>query len=300
MPRTMLFSVVLLSAGLVWPGLICAGEPGLKQTIDYVRDLQTNTGGFLSMAPQPNIRIAPTLKATSAAVRGLHYLGGDLKDKPACIKFVESCFDAASGGFADFPRGTPDVFTTAVGIMAVTELKMPVQKFGPAAAKYLDDHAKGFDDIRIAVAGLERLNAKAPRAQAWLDEVRKSQNDDGSFGKGPGQARATGSAVVTLLRLGSDLPQRDAVLKVLREGQRPSGGFGKDDDEIASDLETSYRVMRCFMMLKARPKSAEGMRSFVAKCRNADGGYGMAPGQPSNVNATYFAAIIKHWLKEKK
>jgi hypothetical protein len=39
------------------------------------------------------------------------------------------------------------------------------------------------------------------------------------------------------------------------------------------------------------------VRSFVAKCRNADGGYGVAPGQPSNISGTYFAAIILHWLK---
>ena len=43
----------------------------------------------------------------------------------------------------------------------------------------------------------------------------------------------------------------------------------------------------------------EGVRSFVAKCRNSDGGYAAAPGQPSSVNGTYFAAIILHWLKER-
>jgi hypothetical protein len=51
------------------------------------------------------------------------------------------------------------------------------------------------------------------------------------------------------------------------------------------------------MMLKAQPKHAEGVRSFVAKCRNADGGYGVAPAQPSSVNATYYAGSILHWLK---
>jgi hypothetical protein len=52
-------------------------------------------------------------------------------------------------------------------------------------------------------------------------------------------------------------------------------------------------------MLKAKPGNVEGVRSFVAKCRNADGGYAVAPGQPSSVNATYFAAIITHWLDAK-
>jgi hypothetical protein len=105
---------------------------------------------------------------------------------------------------------------------------------------------------------------------------------------------------VTLLRLGGDVADRAALVKILKDGQRRNGGYGKDDNEIASDLETTYRVMRCFVMLKASPENVEGMRSFVAKCRNEDGGYGMTPGEPSNVNATYFAGIIRHWLDGKK
>ena len=58
--------------------------------------------------------------------------------------------------------------------------------------------------------------------------------------------------------------------------------------------------MRCFVMLKARPDRVEDVRAFVAKCRNDDGGYGIAPGQPSSVSSTYFASIITHWLKEKQ
>jgi hypothetical protein len=198
------------------------------------------------------------------------------------------------------PGGKPDLFTTAVGVMAVTELKMPTDKVSAGAVKFLSENAKNFEDIRIAAAGLERLNEKAPNAKAWLADVGKLQNADGSFGKGPGQARATGGSVVTLLRLGGDVADRAALVKILKDGQRRNGGYGKDDNEIASDLETTYRVMRCFVMLKASPENVEGMRSFVAKCRNEDGGYGMTPGEPSNVNATYFAGIIRHWLDGKK
>jgi len=274
-----------------------AGEDAKKQTIAYVQKLQTSTGGFTTVPPAPNIRIAPNLRATSAAVRALHYLGGDIPDKAACIKYVDSCFDAATGGFSDMPKGKPDVFATAVGLMAVTELKLPTEKYAAGATKYMSDNSTSFDDIRIAVAGMERLNAKAPKVEQWTTEVIKLQNKDGTYGKGAGIARDTGSCVVTLLRLGAKVPNTEMYLKLLNDGQRQNGGWGKADDEIASDLETTYRVMRCFMMLKAQPKYAEGVRSFVAKCRNADGGYGIAPGQPSNVNGTYFAAIVTHWLK---
>jgi hypothetical protein len=56
--------------------------------------------------------------------------------------------------------------------------------------------------------------------------------------------------------------------------------------------------MRTFMMLKEKPDEAK-LRAFIAKCRNADGGYGVAPGQSSTVSGTYFAGIVLHWLDQK-
>jgi hypothetical protein len=50
-------------------------------------------------------------------------------------------------------------------------------------------------------------------------------------------------------------------------------------------------------MLHQKPENATACRAFVARCRNADGGYGVAPGQPSSVSGTYFASIILHWLE---
>lgn len=290
--------IASLVVGILIATPLGAGEqPGVKQTIAFVQKLQVESGGFLSIPPAPNKRGVPTLRSTSAGVRALHYLGGDIPNKDACIKFVKSCYDAASGGFSDTPKGKPDVFSTAIGLMAVTELKMPVEKYAAGADKYLSDNAMTFDDIRIAVAGLEAIKEKSPKRDEWIKVVIKLQNADGTFGKDLGQPRATGGSVVTLLRLGAKPLEVDRVLKVLKAGQRQNGGYGKDDSATASDLETTYRVMRCFMMLKARPNHVEGIRSFVAKCRNEDGGYGVAPGQPSTINGVYYAAIITHWLK---
>ena len=49
-------------------------------------------------------------------------------------------------------------------------------------------------------------------------------------------------------------------------------------------------------MLKEKPAEPDKLRAFIAKCRNADGGYAVAPGQPSTAGGTYFAGIILHWL----
>jgi prenyltransferase beta subunit len=275
-----------------------ADDAGVKTTVAYLQKLQTKSGGFLAQAPSPEIRSVPTLRSTSSAVRTLHYLKAASADQEACVKFIASCHDTESGGFADTPRGKVDVATTAIGLMAVKELNMPVDQFGPGAVKYLTDNARSFEDIRIAAAGLESIQAKSPQNQAWLEEVLKLQNADGTFGKKAGRARDTASAVVTILRLGGKPKDKGLVLKVLREGQRLSGGYGKSDNEIASDLESTYRVMRCFMMMGAQPDRVEGLRTFVAKCRNEDGGYGVAPGQPSSISGTYYAAIIRRWLNK--
>ena len=131
---------------------------------------------------------------------------------------------------------------------------------------------------------------------AWVKQLRATRNGDGTFGAGDGQARETGSAIVALLRLGDAVSNAENVLGALKAGQRADGGFGKQDSRT-SDLETSYRVMRAFYMLRAMPNTT-AMKKFVSQCRNSDGGYGLALGQPSNVSATYFAASISHWISD--
>src|SRR5438309_647590 len=98
------------------------------------------------------------------------------------------------------------------------------------------------------------LSAPVARAQTPAEVAHKAKADrnaDGTWGDGPGQARATGSAAVALLRMGVNLDNRDAVVAAMKTGQRPDGGWSKGDGP--SDLETSYRVMRAFFMLKAKP-----------------------------------------------
>jgi len=228
----------------------------------------------------------------------LKYFGGAPKDRKAAAAFVEKCFDKESGGFADLPGGKPDVPTTAIGIMAVVEVKRPTEPYADGVLKYLGEHVKGFEDIRIAAAGLEALGKKGPEADAWLKEVAKLRHKDGTYGEGDGAARDTGGAVVAVLRLGGEVENKENVVKAIGAGQRDDGGWGKAGAK-ASDLETSYRVMRCFHMLKERPADVEKLRAFIAKCRNKDDGYGTAPGQGSSASGTYFAGIILHWLDEK-
>ncbi|MBM4070148.1 MAG: terpene cyclase/mutase family protein [Planctomycetes bacterium] len=269
----------------------------LKATVSWLVKHQAANGAFF--AAEPNKEKSPSLRTTSAAVRALLYLGAEVPRKADCAKFVVSCFDPASGGFADVPGGKPDVFLTSVGIMAVVALKMPADKYEAGVIKFLTDESKTFEDMRIAVAGLEALGKPSPMAKEWLTRIRMMQNADGTFGKDLGRARVTGGAAVAMLRLGGKLHNSDAIVNALKDGQRLNGGYGKEDSELASDMDSTYRVMRAFVMLKHRPPDVEGVASFVLKCRNADGGYCLKPGEASSIPATYYAAIIRHWLKHK-
>src|SRR5262249_16990074 len=156
-------------------------------------------------------------------------------------------------------------------------------------------HAKEFEQVRLAAAALEALQETAPQAKAWQQQILQTANADGSFGKGDGAARDTGSAAAALLRLGHKFEKTGRILAVLKAGQRADGGFGKAGTE-GSDLETSYRVVRSFVMLGAKPNDVARLRAFIARCRNDDGGYAVVPGQPSSVSGTYFAGILSHWL----
>jgi prenyltransferase beta subunit len=268
-----------------------------KGTVAFLRALQTADGGFAPMPTGPGGVAQGSLRATTAALRGLKYFGGAPRDRDGCIRFVHSCFDGESGAFRDQPsvKGKPDVVVTAVGLMAVTELKMPGDH--ARAFKFLEDHAMTFEEIRMAAAGFESVEAKPATADRWIAQLVKLRNPDGTFGQGDDRVRFTGGAAAALLRLGATIEHRDDVIKLLKTGQRADGAYGKEGS-AASDLETSYRVVRSLRMLKEKPADVGKCRAFVARCRHADGGYSVGVNGTSTVSGTYFASIILHWLDE--
>jgi prenyltransferase beta subunit len=291
--------VTLFLAACV-PSLRAQSADEKKVTVAYLQGLQADDGGFLPAAKNPasNKMSKSSLRSTPSALRALKYFGGAPKDARAAAAFVSKCFDKASGGFADSPGGKPDVTTTAIGIMGVVDLKQPTEPYAEGVLKYLGENVKGYEEIRIAAAALEALGKKGPEADAWLKELAKLRHDDGTYGKDDGAARETGGAVVAVLRLGGEVPHKENVIKTIKAGQRADGAWGAAGAK-GSDLGSSYRVMRCFHMLKERPADVDKLKAFIAKCRNKDGGYGTAPGQESGVSGTYYAGIILHWLEEK-
>lgn len=270
-------------------------------TIAYLLDLQAPDGGFYPEKPKENTRPRSTLRATAAAVRALNLLGAKPRDVNGCEDFLRSCYNAKLRGFGDLPGAKPDVTSTALGILALIEMAPVPPAEVNNVVLYLTERAQSPEDIRIAAAVIEVTGATAQstkkKVREWIKQVKETANPRGTFGEDMGAARETGSNAALLLRLGSQLPDEEMAIRVMKEGQRGDGGFGKAESP-SSDLESSYRVMRAFRMLKAKPE-VEALRRFVENCRNADGGYGRAPKQPSTVQDTYFAVSILRWLDEK-
>ncbi|HEX4609871.1 MAG TPA: prenyltransferase/squalene oxidase repeat-containing protein [Urbifossiella sp.] len=266
-------------------------------TVRFLLRLEDPAGGF---APAPRGKAG--LRATSAAARALKYNGEKTPNPDKHAAFVMACFDPATGGFTDAPGGKADVTLTSVGVMAAVELGVPKDRFRKAL-DYLKDNAKTFEDVRIAAAAVEAWGVKhCPfDLKPWLAVADRELGPTGLAGRtDDALARETASVIAMKLRLG--IPRREMVGAnqlddVLQAGQRRDGGFGRGG-EAASDLETTYRVMRAFMLMRERPKERAGLRAFVAACRNADGGYGVKPGEPAGVSGTYYAAIVLHWLAE--
>ena len=288
--RPAALALVLLAAPAAraqTPEVVAAVEAKLG-TIRYVHKLEVPAGGFA-----PALDGKPGLRATSAGVRALKYSGAKVPNADKHAAFVMSCFDPKTGGFADAPGGKADVTLTSVGIMAAAELGVPKERYRKAL-DYLKEHAKTFEEVRIAAGGVEAWDVKdcpfdlGPWVKAGREHLKVAGATDW---------REIGSAVALSLRLGGDIEkqERQVIAGLLAASQRPEGGWGKAGAKT-SDLESTYRVMRALVLLEQPPLDRARLRAFLASCRNADGGSAVQPGEASGAGPTYYSAIVTHWL----
>ena len=281
-----------LTAGLVvWAvssSSLAQSPKELAQTAHYIAAFQNPDGGFSGTVGGKS-----SLGATTSACKILKYSGGSIPDVLKCIAFVESCYDKESGGFAPTPGGKTDVGTTASGLMAVGELKLDPKPFA-RSSEYFSKNAKSFEEVRIAVAGFEATRTTSPDFARWIEQVNTGRNADGTWGEGPTKAKDTCGKAAALLRMGVKLDHREAVLAALRDAQQGDGGWSADGGK--ADLGTSYRIVRCFYMLKEKP-DLESLRSWIAKHRQSDGGYSSKPGGAADSGGTYFCSIMLYWAR---
>jgi hypothetical protein len=281
----------ILATGLVCgAGGAARGQSAadLAQTAAFAAAQQNEDGGFAAAPGQPS-----TLGATNTAMRVLDYVGGTAVDPAGAARFVKSC-KLPGSGFAQTPGGKPDVMSTAVGLLAVGELRIADRAMIDDAIAFLGANAKAFEEVRMSIAGLEAVEAASPDFPRWAKQIEAMRQPDGTFGTGAGKAFASGGAGAAFLRMKLPLEHRDAIVAAIKAGQRPEGAWSRDDGP--PDLSSSYRVMRALYMLKEKPNVGKLM-GYIERCRRPDGSYANTPEGQGSLGSTYFAAIILYWLR---
>lgn len=270
-----------------------------KATLKFIDSLRDpETGAWAVSPPKDGEKLKPSLRAVNGAVNALKFFGGEVTDKEKVTKFVLSCYDEKTGAFAE-PGDKPSVAMTSVGVLAATAVGIPKEKY-KGAAKYVMDNCKAFEDFRIGAAAFEALGVKTDEDEfiRWMKEGVYTWSTQGGD---PEATAARGLASLAAMRLRLDANAMTGELKktyseMIQKGQKADGGWGKYDAKT-SDAETTYRVMRALMLMKEKPKDADGVTKFVASCRRKDGGYGVDAEAPSSMSGVYYAAKISEWNK---
>ncbi len=278
-----------LAAAWIAPTATAQTPAEMAQTAAFAAAHQNKDGGFAPKVGQPS-----SLGSTNTGLRVLRHVGGSVPDVLACVNFVKSC-RVPGGGFAATPGGKPDVVTTAIGLLAASELKINDSELIREAVAFLGKSARSFEEVRMAAAGLEAIGVSSPDAPRWFQQIQRMRNPDGTFGTGASVPFATGGSAAAILRLGMPLERRDAIVRAIRDGQRYEGGWSKDDGP--PDLSSSYRIMRALFMLHERPDIDRLLR-FVASCRKPDGSYSTTPGGTGDLSGTYYATILISWSRQ--
>jgi prenyltransferase beta subunit len=266
-----------------------------EAAVKWVTDLQAPDSGFYLTPRDANVDVAPKpmLRATHGAVRALKCLGREIPNKEKHAAFVLKCYDPKTGTFAE-PGGKPDGATTSTGVMTAIELGIPRERFANAM-NYLKENTRTFEDVRIASAAVEAWGVKdcpfdlKPWVMVATDHLKDTPLDISDGG-----ARELGSVIAIYLRLGEKGKFGDSRLLAIN---RPDGGWCKAGEK-ASDIVSTYHVMRALALLKEKPKDAKKLREFIDSHRNKDGGYATKPGDKSSMNGVYYAVIISKWLDE--
>src|SRR5262249_34676722 len=138
------------------------------------------------------------LRETHSALKILKHVGGSIPDVLACVEYVKSC-RVPGGGFAPTPGGKPDVGTTALGLMAATELKIQDSEMTRDAVAYLGKNARAFEEVRMSAAGLEAIGVYSPDTPRWYQQLVSMRNSEGSFGSGAAVPFTTGGVAAAIL-----------------------------------------------------------------------------------------------------
>lgn len=259
-------------------------------TTRFLRGLKRADGGYASQATDPKSGLHDTV----SALKALRLLDADPDDPERTRAFVHSCSDMATGGFSESPAETPNVFSTAIGLIALRELGETegFESRAQRAMRFMSENAASAADHFMIIAAHEEGKLPDPVAPSSASFFRARRRQDGAFGE---SARYNAMASAALHRAREPVQHPEPVIRRLLGAQGPDGGFA--DRQGQSDVMTTYAVARALTLLKAMP-DIDGLSGYIAALRREEGGYTDTPNAPATAGATYEALSILRWTEE--
>jgi hypothetical protein len=193
------------------------------------------------------------------------------------VAFLEQR-QAPSGGFAE-AGGQPDVGLTAWAALALVAGGDSADARTRALAFLRANEGSLRSQTDVALAAMTR-SALGDRPETLLARLRP-----GALRPGDGVNAMIWTALA-FRQAGEPVPRR--LVNALRAAERPSGGWSwtrrgvPDSNDTAAALEALRAAG-----VRGRP-IARGL-SYLARCRNRDGGYGLQPGRASDAQSTAWA-----------
>ena len=168
-----------------------------------------------------------------------------------------------NGGFSDHPEAKPDAISTAVGLMILGELKLPVEPYVEAGLRFMSESTEGFEQVRMVATALEDLGRRVPKADAWLREIERAKTltvpmarargrDDGT----PCRGGATAWGQAAHGRRGAEGSARRPAADGGFGGDE-EGGYGRRPNEPSSLHGTYYAtIVRHWLTVESSPAIA--------------------------------------------
>eukprot|EP00053_Salpingoeca_punica_P008666 m.77479 g.77479 ORF g.77479 m.77479 type:complete len:347 (-) comp14700_c0_seq1:281-1321(-) len=250
---------------------------------------------------------------TAAELMGV---GGRLP-REAILAFVESCFDAESGGFAPNPQHDPHLLYTLTALQVLVTYDALKDHHREGAARYVaalqrpDGSFQGDKwgevDTRFsmcALAALALLNEldRVDVAKA-AEFVLACMNFDGGFGVVPGSESHAAQVFccVGALAISGQLHRvdRDVLGTYLCERQLPSGGFNGRPEKLP-DVCYSWWVLSSLAVIdRLHWIDSDRLRDFIYACQDDEtGGFADRPLDVADPFHTLFGSAALSLLKD--
>ena len=131
-----------------------------------------------------------------------------------------------------------------------------------------------------------------------LNYLNERRRENGSFNNTPVKDGGDGNILNTywgidaLHILGNEEQLKNETIKWLQSCQLKNGGFTYQPNPVIGandDVAYTWAAVKALQLLSATPADEKSCIQYLLSLRNADGGFGKQPGQPSSPMATYYA-----------